>query len=87
MIKCKGGKLEFKGNAPMLMAEFATIVHAMKFEIIPPMKLGDEPEETLMRLVKEGCKTEEELEELGDPKEMLKDVLSKLLKELEGVKE
>ena len=87
MIKCKGGILEFKGNVPMLMAEFATIVHAMRFEIIPQMELDEEPEETLMRLVKDGCKTEEELEELGDPKTMLKDVLSKLLKESEGVKE
>ena len=87
MIKCKNGKMEFKGSTPMLMAEFATIVHAMKFEIIPQMELDEEPEETIMRLVKDGCKTEEELEELGDPKMMLKDVLSKLLKELEGVKE
>lgn len=87
MIKCKNGKMEFKGNAPMLMAEFAAIVHAMRFDVIPQMELDEEPEETLMRLVKDGCKTEEELEELGDPKTMLKDVLSKLLKELEGVKE
>ena len=38
MIKCKNGKMEFKGSTPMLMAEFATIVHAMKFEIIQQME-------------------------------------------------
>lgn len=86
MIKINKGRTEFRGNAPILMAEFATIVHAMRYEIVPQMELDEEPEDTVMRLVKDGLKTEEELDAKFDKesKDLLKDILGKVLEKLEG---
>ena len=86
MIKINNERTEFRGNAPMLMAEFTTIVHAMRFDVVPQMELDEEPEETIMRMVKDGLQTEEEPDAKVDKesKDLLKNILSKVLEKLEG---
>lgn len=86
MIKINKGRTEFRGNAPILMAEFATIVHAMRFDVIQKNEPDKDPEEAVMDIVKAAFKTEEELdkevsENGGD---LLKDILRTLLEKLEG---
>lgn len=89
MIKCNRGELEFKGSPITLKADFATIVHAMRFDVIQKIEPDKDPEEAVMDIVKEAFKIEEELynevsENGGD---LLKDILRKLLEKLEGDEE
>lgn len=89
MIKCNRGKVEVKGDPTTLKAEFATIVHAMRFDVIQKIYPDKDPEEAVMEIVKCAFKTEEELDKEVKEKggDALKDLLRSLLEILEGDEE
>ena len=85
MIKCNRGNVEVKGDPITLKAEFATIVHAMRFDVIQKIEPDKDPEEAVMDIVKTAFKTEEELEKevIENGGDLPKDILRTLLEKLE----
>lgn len=61
MINCKDGVLKVKGNEEDVKADLATIVHTLRYDILPDIPSIADPEAWIKEAVETGLKTDEEI--------------------------
>ena len=92
MIKCDKGNLEIRGTVIDLIAELATLVHALKGDFTEVGMPEKEADELLMKAVNDGLMAEKELDEIIEKKKAEKkekvmtpeDAMKRLIEMLEA---
>ena len=72
MIKCDKGNLEIRGTVIDLLAELATLVHALKSDFTEVGMPEKEADELLEKAVNDGLMAEEELDKTIEEKKAAK---------------